>query len=216
MIKEACRQLSDWRERLKGTFFASVKLSGRQLRDSRLATSINDILAATQLPGDALELQVREASLIDAPKEVRDRLTALRSVGVRIAIDDFGTGYSSLGLIRRMPFDCMKLDRSLIADLYSDLGATGVTAAVVAMARALRICSVAEGIEDAATLDMIRSVGCDEIQGFYVSRPLSSGDFEQWLTAGGAAALRVRETMVLDAELEAEDSRPRNIGRGGG
>ena len=216
VIKEACRQLSDWRERLKGTFFASVKLSGRQLRDPRLVTSIKDILAATQLPGDALELQVREASLIDAPKEVRDRLTALRSVGVRIAIDDFGTGYSSLGLIRRMPFDCMKLDRSLIADLYSDLGATGVTAAVVAMARALRICSVAEGIEDAATLDMIRSVGCDEIQGFYVSRPLSAGDFEQWLTAGGAAALRVRETMVLDAELEAEDSRPRNIGRGGG
>ena len=216
VIKEACRQLSDWRERLKGTFFASVKLSGRQLRDPRLVTSIKDILAATQLPGGALELQVREASLIDAPREVRDRLTSLRSVGVRIAIDDFGTGYSSLGLIRRMPFDCMKLDRSLIADLYSDLGATGVTAAVVAMARALRICSVAEGIEDAATLDMIRSVGCDEIQGFYVSRPLSAGDFEQWLTAGGAAALRVRETMVLDAELEAEDSRPRNVGRGGG
>jgi EAL domain-containing protein (putative c-di-GMP-specific phosphodiesterase class I)/DNA-binding response OmpR family regulator/GGDEF domain-containing protein len=216
VIKEACRQLADWREGFKGKFFVSVKLSGRQLRDRHLVSSIKDILAATGLPGDALELQVREVSLIDAPKETRDMLTALRSVGVRVAIDDFGTGYSSLGLIRRMPFDCMKLDRSLIADLYSDLGATGVTAAVVAMARALRICSVAEGIEDAATLDMIRSVGCDEIQGFYVSRPLSAGDFEQWLTAGGAAALRVRETMILDAGLEAEDSRPLNIGRGGG
>ena len=216
LIKEACRQLADWRESFKSTFFVSVKLSGRQLRDPQLASVINDILAATQLPGDALELQIKETSLMDAPKEARDRLTALRSVGVRIAIDDFGTGYSSLGLIRRLPFDCMKLDRSLVADLYSDLGATGVTAAVVAMARALRICSVAEGIEDAATLEMIRSVGCDEIQGFYVSRPLAAGDFEQWLTAGGAAALRVREAVELDAKLEAEDSRPRNVGSAGG
>ena len=216
VIKEACRQLADWRESVKSTFFVSVKLSGRQLRDPQLVTSIKDILAATQLPADALELQVRETSLIDAPREVRDRLSALRSVGVRIAIDDFGTGYSSLGLIRRLPFDCMKLDRSLIADLCTDLGAMGVTAAVVAMARAIRIRSVAEGIEDEATLQMIRAVGCDEIQGFYVSRPLTAGDFEQWLSAGGAAALRVREAMVLDAELEADDSRPRNLGRAGG
>jgi EAL domain-containing protein (putative c-di-GMP-specific phosphodiesterase class I) len=135
---------------------------------------------------------------------------------VRVAIDDFGTGYSSLGLIRRLPFDCMKLDRSLIADLCTDLGAMGVTAAVVAMARAIRIRSVAEGIEDEATLQMIRAVGCDEIQGFYVSRPLTAGDFEQWLSAGGAAALRVREAMVLDSELEGDDSRPRNLGRAGG
>ena len=216
VIKEACRQLADWRESVKSTFFVSVKLSGRQLRDPQLVTSIKDILAATQLPADALELQVRETSLIDAPREVRDRLSALRSVGVRVAIDDFGTGYSSLGLIRRLPFDCMKLDRSLIADLCTDLGAMGVTAAVVAMARAIRIRSVAEGIEDEATLQMIRAVGCDEIQGFYVSRPLTAGDFEQWLSAGGAAALRVREAMVLDSELEADDSRPRNLGRAGG
>jgi len=216
VIKEACRQLADWRESFKSSFFVSVKLSGRQIRDPHLVNSIKDILAATQLPADALELQIKEASLIDAPREARDRLSALHGAGVRVAIDDFGTGYSSLGLIRRLPFDCMKLDRSLIADLCTDLGAMGVTAAVVAMARAIRIRSVAEGIEDEATLQMIRAVGCDEIQGFYISRPLTAADFEQWLSAGGAAALRVREAMVLDAELEADDSRPRSLGRGGG
>jgi EAL domain-containing protein (putative c-di-GMP-specific phosphodiesterase class I) len=110
----------------------------------------------------------------------------------------------------------MKLDRSLIADLCTDLGAMGVTAAVVAMARAMRICSVAEGIEDAATLQMIRAVGCDEIQGFYISRPLSAVDFEQWLNAGGAAALRLREALDLDAALDANDAPPRNAGAGGG
>ena len=119
---------------------------------------------------------------------------------MRVAIDNFGSGHSSLGQIRRTQFDCMKLDRSLTADLCTDLGAMGVTAAVVAMARALRIRSVAGGIEDAATLEMIRAVGCDEIQGYYVSRPLSAGDFEQWLEAGGAAALRVREAHGFDAQ----------------
>jgi predicted signal transduction protein with EAL and GGDEF domain len=91
----------------------------------------------------------------------------------------------------------------------------GVTAAVVAMARAMRICSVAEGIEDAATLEMIRAVGCDEIQGFYISKPLTAGDFEQWLNAGGAAALRLREALDLDAELQEDDTVARNAGGAG-
>jgi EAL domain-containing protein (putative c-di-GMP-specific phosphodiesterase class I)/DNA-binding response OmpR family regulator/GGDEF domain-containing protein len=199
-IKEACRQLADWRERFESSFFGCVNLSGRQLRDPKLVDRIKDSLAATGLPAAALELEIAEASLIDAPPEVQDRLTALRSIGVRVAIDNFGSGHSSLGQIRRTQFDCMKLDRSLIADLCTDLGAMGVTAAVVAMARALRIRSVAEGIEDAATLEMIRAVGCDEIQGHYISRPLSAGDFEQWLEAGGAAALRVREAHGFDAQ----------------
>jgi EAL domain-containing protein (putative c-di-GMP-specific phosphodiesterase class I)/DNA-binding response OmpR family regulator/GGDEF domain-containing protein len=205
VIKEACRQLADWRERFKSTFFVSVNLSGRQLRDPSLVDLIKDSLSATGLPPAALELEIAEATLIDAPQDVQGRLTALRSAGVKVAIDDFGSGHASLGQLRRTQVDCLKLDRSLTAELCTDLGAMGVTAAVVAMARALRIRSVAEGIEDAATLEMIRAVGCDEIQGFYVSRPLSAGDFEQWLEAGGAAALRVREAHALDAQLDSED-----------
>ena len=216
VIKEACRQLADWRERLQRNFFVSVNLSGRQLRDPRLVTSVQDILAATGLPAEALELEVDETGLMDAPKNVRTRLAALRKLGVRVAVDDFGSGSLSLGQIRHLSIDSMKLDRGLIADLCTDLGAMGVTSAVVAMARTLHMRSVAQGIEDAATLDMIRAVGCDEIQGFYISRPLTAADFEQWLSAGGAAALRVRETLSLDAELETDDSRPREAGSAGG
>ena len=98
-----------------------------------------------------------------------------------------------------------QLRRVSVAPMMATVGLIGVTAAVVAMARALHIRSVAEGVEDAATLEMIRAVGCDEIQGFYVSRPLSAGDFEQWLEAGGAAALRVREAHVLDTQLDSDD-----------
>jgi EAL domain-containing protein (putative c-di-GMP-specific phosphodiesterase class I)/DNA-binding response OmpR family regulator/GGDEF domain-containing protein len=204
VIKEACRQLADWRERLQLSFFVSMNLSARQLRDSTLVGFIEDTLAATGLPAEALEIEITEASIAGTPEEARAKLAALRGAGLRIAIDDFGSGYSSLGLIRRLPFDCMKLDRALMADLYTDLGAQGVTAAVLAMARALRIRSVAEGIEDAATLDMLRALGCDEIQGFYVSRPLKAPDFEQWVSAGGAAALRVRDALNLDADLRAD------------
>jgi EAL domain-containing protein (putative c-di-GMP-specific phosphodiesterase class I)/PleD family two-component response regulator len=213
VIKEACRQLADWRARFKSGFFISVNLSGRQLRDPKMVDLVKDSLAATELPPEALEIEIAEGSLVDAAQEVQERLAALRSAGIRVAIDDFGSGHSSLGQLRRTQFDCLKLDPSLTADLCTDLGAMGVTAAVVAMARALHIRSVAEGIEDAATLEMIRAVGCDEIQGFYVSRPLSAGDFEQWLEAGGAAALRVREAHAFDAQLDSDDA---TLARGAG
>jgi EAL domain-containing protein (putative c-di-GMP-specific phosphodiesterase class I)/PleD family two-component response regulator len=212
VLKEACRQLADWRERFQLSFFVSMNLSGRQLRDSNLVGLIKDTLAATALPAQALEIEITETSIVNAPEEARDKLSALRGIGVRVAIDDFGSGYSSLGQLRRLPFDCMKLDRALMADLYTDLGAQGVTAAVIAMARALRIRSVAEGIEDLATLEMLRALGCDEIQGFYVSRPLKAGDFEQWLNSGGAAALRLRDALNVDSDLQADDVRTRDAG----
>jgi EAL domain-containing protein (putative c-di-GMP-specific phosphodiesterase class I) len=118
-------------------------------------------------------------------------------------MDDFGTGYSSLGQIRRLPFDCVKLDRSLMADLYTDIGAQGVTAAVLAMAKALRIRSVAEGIEDAESLEMVSWLGCDEVQGYYISPPLKARDFADWMDGGGALALARRRAAAIAVELEA-------------
>jgi EAL domain-containing protein (putative c-di-GMP-specific phosphodiesterase class I) len=130
-------------------------------------------------------------------------LEALRRDGVRVAMDNFGTGYSSLGQIRRLPLDCVKLDRSLMADLYTDVGAQGVTAAVLAMAKALRIRSVAEGIEDAESLEMVSWLGCDEIQGHYISPPLKARDFAEWLDSGGAVVLARRRAAAIAVELEA-------------
>jgi EAL domain-containing protein (putative c-di-GMP-specific phosphodiesterase class I) len=118
-------------------------------------------------------------------------------------MDDFGTGYSSLGQIRRLPFDCVKLDRSLMADLYTDVGAQGVTAAVLAMTRTMRIRSVAEGIEDPESLEMVCCLGCDEVQGHYISPPLKARDFADWLEAGGAAVLAQGRAAAIAIELEA-------------
>jgi EAL domain-containing protein (putative c-di-GMP-specific phosphodiesterase class I) len=103
----------------------------------------------------------------------------------------------------------MKLDRSLVADLCTDIGAQGVIAAVLAMARGLRVRSVAEGIEDAAALQMLSALGCDEIQGHYVSPPLGTREFESWLEDGGAADLARQQAMEIDDALEAVERRSR-------
>jgi EAL domain-containing protein (putative c-di-GMP-specific phosphodiesterase class I) len=126
---------------------------------------------------------------------------------VRVAIDDFGAGYSSLGQLRRLPFDTLKLDRSLMADLYTDLGAQGVTTAVIAMARSLNVRSVAEGVEDAATLEMLAALGCDEVQGHHVSPPLGPRDFEDWIEDGGALRLAPASPLDVVNALEAVERR---------
>jgi EAL domain-containing protein (putative c-di-GMP-specific phosphodiesterase class I)/PleD family two-component response regulator len=189
VLNTACRQVRTWRERFRRDFCVSTNVSGRQLRNPEWVGQVREALVTSGLPANALEIELTEASIAHSVDEARDKLAALRRMGLRIAIDDFGVGHSSLGQIRRLPFDCLKLDRALIADLYVDLGAQGVTAAVIAMARALRIRSVAEGIEDAETLTMLGALGCDEIQGHYISPALRPADFEAWLEAGGASAL---------------------------
>jgi EAL domain-containing protein (putative c-di-GMP-specific phosphodiesterase class I)/DNA-binding response OmpR family regulator/GGDEF domain-containing protein len=202
-LDEACRQLAAWRARFEDEFFVSVNIAARQLRQPTFAARIKAALEKNRLPAEALEIEITETSIVHAPPEARRMLEALRREGVRVSMDNFGTGYSSLGQIRRLPFDCVKLDRSLIADLYTDVGAQGVTAAVLAMAKTLRIRSVAEGIEDPESLEMVGWLGCDEVQGNYVSPPLKARDFADWLEGGGAVALARRRAASIAMELEA-------------
>ena len=189
MLEESCRQQAAWIERYEQRFFVADTLSGRQLRDPNLLTIVQSALERHRLPKDSLQIELCEASLIDAPDRAITVLARLRSSGVRVGIDDFGTGHSSLGQMRRAQFDSMKLDRALMADLYTDPWAQGVTSAVLAMARAMNIRAVCDGIDDAATLQMLQALGCDEIQGQYVGPPMRARDFEVWLEDGGPALL---------------------------
>ncbi len=207
MLGEACRQVAAWRRQFERDFFVSVKLSARLLKDSRFAPRIRDLVDTHGLPARALEIALTEASVVEAPREARATLDALRRSGIGIAIEDFGAGHSSLSHLRRLPFDCMKLGRSLLGDLYSDVGAQGVIAAVLAMARGMRVRSVADGIEDTATLQMLSALGCDEIQGPYVSAPLDGREFEAWLEDGGAHALALQHTQEIIEALEAVEKR---------
>lgn len=203
VLDEACRQLAAWRSRFEDEFFVSVNVTSRQLRQPNFATRIKATLDKYRLPAQALEIEITETSIVHAPPDARRMLEALRREGVRVTMDDFGTGYSSLGQIRKLPFDCVKLDRSLMADLYTDIGAQGVTAAVLAMAKALRIRSVAEGIEDPEAMEMVSWLGCEELQGYYISPPLKARDFAEWLDSGGAVAIARRRASAIAVELEA-------------
>ena len=208
-VEEACRQVSAWRKRFERDFFVSVKLGARQLRDPGLVALVRGTLERHELPARALELAVSEENVLEAPKEARAALDSLRLGSVGVAIDDFGAGHSSLSQLRRLPFDCMKLGRGLVNDLYTDVGAQGVVAAVLAMARGMRVRSVADGIEDAASLQMLGALGCDEIQGPYISPPLGSRDFENWLEEGGAHTLARQHAMEIIDALEAVEKRSR-------
>jgi EAL domain-containing protein (putative c-di-GMP-specific phosphodiesterase class I)/PleD family two-component response regulator len=206
MVEQACRQLAAWHEHYQQKFFASISVSGRQLRDPNLVAMIQAASERHQLPASALQIEVSEASIIDAPDAAHAVLAGLRSGGARIGIGDFGTGHSSLGQIRRVPFNSMKLDRALMADLYVEPWAQGVTAAVLAMARAMKIRSVADGIEDDGTLEMLRALGCDEAQGQHIAPPMKARDFEHWMECGGARHLALQHNLETGGEPDVSDA----------
>ena len=210
VIGESCRQVAAWRKQFERELFVSANFSARQIRDPGFVAMIRATLEVHGLPSRALEIAVTEASVVEAPRETRAALDALRLSGIGVAINDFGEGHSSLSQMRRLPVDCMKLGRSLLSDLYIDVGAQGVIAAVLAMARGMRVRSVADGVEDAATLQMLGALGCDEVQGPYVSAPLSARDFAEWLEGGGASNLAQQDTLEIIEALEAAE---RNSGR---
>jgi predicted signal transduction protein with EAL and GGDEF domain/DNA-binding response OmpR family regulator len=204
-IDEACRRLAGWREHYEHRFRVSVSLGARQLRDPALPRTVRSTIDRHRLAPDALQLEVSEASLIDAPDAVRAALVELHGCGVRIGLVDFGTGHSSLAQIRRVPFGSMKLNPGLVANLYVDPWTQGVTAAVVAMARAMDIRAVADRIDDAATLDMLRALGCDEVQGRHVAAPMKVREFEHWLETGGALHLAQDGAAKITRALQGLD-----------
>jgi predicted signal transduction protein with EAL and GGDEF domain/DNA-binding response OmpR family regulator len=205
MLDEVCRQMVAWHERYDRKFFASLRVAGRQLRDPRLADMVRATAERHHLAAAALQIELSEQSIIQSPEVAHAFLDSVRGAGARIGIADVGTGHASIGQIRRLPFDALKLDAALMADLYTDAWTQGVTAAVLSMARATRIRSVADGIDDVATLDMLRALGFDEVQGQYVSPPMKARDFEEWLERGGASHLSRHYTLEIEREIDELD-----------
>jgi predicted signal transduction protein with EAL and GGDEF domain/DNA-binding response OmpR family regulator len=205
-VSEASRQLAAWRERYGRRFFAAVAVTARQLRDPGLAAAVQATIGRHRLAPDALQVEVPESALPDVADAARAALEELRRHGVRTGIDGYGSGRSTLGQIRRVPFHSMKLDRSLVSDLCTDPWAQGVAAAVLAMARAMQMRSVADGIRDGATLEMLRALGCDEAQGPHVARPMAARDFEDWLEDGGAVRLAQQRAVEISDALDGSDS----------
>jgi EAL domain-containing protein (putative c-di-GMP-specific phosphodiesterase class I) len=165
VLRQACADAVKWPDKIK----LAVNVSPLQFKSGTLGLKVATVLAETGLSPDRLELEITEAVLIRDDEEALSVLHQLRHLGVRIALDDFGTGYSSLSYLRRFPFDKVKIDRSFIRDVAEAEGSSPIIEAVVHMAAAGNMTTTAEGVETEEQRDILRKLGCDEMQGYLFS-----------------------------------------------
>jgi EAL domain-containing protein (putative c-di-GMP-specific phosphodiesterase class I) len=155
----------------------AVNVSPVQFRDPELVPTIRQALADTGLPPGLLELEITESMVMQDIDRVSRRLREIQELGVRLAIDDFGTGYSSLAQLKRFPINTLKIDRSFIRDVSHNAQDRAITEAIIAVGRSLGVTVVAEGVETASQQEYLRGQACDEMQGFYFSKPCTPEAF---------------------------------------
>ncbi len=194
VIEEACRQARHWHDVGLGHLRVSVNLSAHQFRDDDLTAVVARALEVTGLPPEALELEITENMLMHDIDEVLEHMTSLKRLGgVKLSIDDFGTGYSSLNYLKRFPVDALKIDRSFLLDIAGDAAApaqdVAIIKTIVTLGQSLGLTLVAEGVETATHLELLRGMRCDEVQGYLVSRPVPAPQFVAFVQSGAAAAL---------------------------
>jgi EAL domain-containing protein (putative c-di-GMP-specific phosphodiesterase class I) len=171
-----------------------VNVSATQFARPDFVNSVVEILQETGLKPALLELEMTESSVIQDREDAVRKMQDLRRLGVRFSIDDFGTGYSSLSYIQYMPVDVLKIDRSFTAKLGTSRRALSMVRAIIAMARALGLRVVTEGVEKPAQVEVLRELGCDDVQGYYFGKPES----------GEASVARALQTKVVMVAAEAE------------
>jgi EAL domain-containing protein (putative c-di-GMP-specific phosphodiesterase class I) len=160
-----------------------VNLTARQFYDDNLLVDVRSVLAITGLPPWLLELEIPESALSNRADDTRRILAGLKTVGVRIAVADFGLGYASLSMLQDFAFDTIKIDRSLTGRLTENAADSELADAVIAMGRSLSVTVVAQGVETSEQADFLRAHACNELQGFYVGKPVPAEEFAASLLA---------------------------------
>ena len=184
VLRRACQDAARWRSDGQADLRVAVNLSARQLAAPRIVETVARILRETGLPGEGLDLELTETSLAVGGDATPQTLGALRALGIRLFVDDFGTGYSSLAYLRQFPMDALKIDRSFVAGLDKDTPDQALVRAVIEMANALDLLVVAEGVETRAQRDCLRAMGCDLVQGYLFSRPVTHDVLRSLLVPG--------------------------------
>lgn len=213
VLKEACAQAMAWQRRGLLPVSMAVNLSPRQFADEHLLHDVDEALAASGMSPVLLQLEVTESMMMRNVGRALKVLDAIQSRGIRLAIDDFGTGYSSMSLMKHFPIDTIKIDRSFVRDLPQDSEDQAIAQAIISMGKALGMTVVAEGVENVEQEAFLRTHGCDEMQGFLISKPLPARQMaelllpmvlpvgpplqpEPDLAATEAAALRLKRAVV--------------------
>jgi len=184
VTRTACATWRRWQDEGKNPPRIAINLSPIQIRQGGVVQMVEQILADTGVPPQAIELELTESALMQDAEQAVGMLNRLHDMGVHLSIDDFGTGYSSLSYLRRFPLDCLKIDRSFVQDLGASSAAEEIVSAIIAMAHSLNLNVIAEGVETGIQLERLASLACDEIQGYYFSPPVVADSFIAMIQAG--------------------------------
>ena len=187
VLREACRQNKAWQMAGLPPVCVSVNLSARQFHQKNIAAQVKAVLEETGLEPQYLELELTESAIMRNADEAAAMLAELRAVGVGLAIDDFGTGYSSLSYLKRFQVDRLKIDRSFVSDIGRNADDEVITSAIITLAHSLQLRVIAEGVETAEQLAFLKQRSCDEMQGYYFSKPLPHESIPALLTMPRAA-----------------------------
>jgi diguanylate cyclase len=177
VARAACRQARRWMDRGIEMPIA-INVSGKELLHSDPVAIIEAAIAAEKIPPRLLEIEITESVVVRESSAVREGLERLRSLGCKIALDDFGTGYSSLAYVARFPLDGIKIDRAFVREVDHSPGNAAIANAILSLAHSLGLEVTAEGVEDRAQLEWLRARGCDQVQGFLLSRPIPAAELE--------------------------------------
>ena len=178
VLRTAARQLKNWMDGGMLPMTMAVNLSAVQFRQNDLPELVNRILDEEKLPHHFLELELTEAAAMDNPRAAINVMDKLHEHGIRMSIDDFGTGYSSLSYLKQFNVYKLKIDQSFVRDITDDPGDRAIVTAIINMASSLGLQTIAEGVETASQLNFLRLQGCNEVQGYYFSKPLTAKQFE--------------------------------------
>lgn len=181
VLRKACSQNKLWQDEGHGPMKISVNLSAKQFLQRNLVDMVQQVLYETALEPKYLELEITESLLMNDTDAAIEALQKLKDMGVQISIDDFGTGYSSLSRLKKLPIHTLKIDRSFICDIPADSDGSSIAMAIINMAHSLKLKAIAEGVETTEQMNFLRTLKCDEMQGFVFSRPLPAEDATELL-----------------------------------
>ena len=184
VIETACRQNKAWQEAGFGGLRMSVNLSARQFAQPDLVASVAKVLTETGLNPNLFEIELTESLVMTDVERAIETLDSLHRLGVFLSIDDFGTGYSSLSYLKRFPIDILKIDQSFVRDISDDPDDAAIVVSIISLAHSLRMSVIAEGVETRGQLEYLQAHDCDQLQGYYFSRPVPAQAFEQLLRDG--------------------------------
>ena len=186
VLRTACVQACAWRGRGElPPLKMAVNLSARQFKQQDIVKTVSRVLEETGCRPQWLELEITESVIMESPEAAAEILQKLSDMGVHLSIDDFGTGYSSLSYLKRFPIDSLKIDRSFVRDITTDADDAAIAKAVIALAHSLKMKVIAEGVETLEQLEFLRAQRCDQVQGYYLSRPVPVDQIEKLIARDG-------------------------------